>query len=112
MRRIAWIVVFANCLWTATAAVRAQNPQASPQIALPTPQSPVLPIPAGLPRYEINARLDLTARKVAARERVVFTNGSKTATSELVFHVYPRYKVKDQDRAILSKTLELLRLSP
>lgn len=30
----------------------------------------------------------------------------------MVLHVYPRYKVQDQDRTILSKTLELLRLSP
>ena len=71
-----------------------------------------LPIPAGLPRYEIDANLDLAAKSIAATERVRFTNRSAADVSELVFHVYPRYKVKAGDRAALSKTLEVLRLSP
>src|SRR5829696_6516985 len=71
-----------------------------------------LAVPAGLPRYEIDARLDLDRRLVTARERVRFTNRAGVATRELVLHVYPRYQVQDQDRAILSKTLEVLRLSP
>lgn len=75
-------------------------------------QGPKLAIPAGLPRYDIDARLDLENRKVIARERVKFTNRTSQATSELIFHVYPRFKVKDQDKAILSKTMETLRLSP
>jgi hypothetical protein len=75
-------------------------------------QSPRLTIPAGLPRYEIDARLDLSQPRVTAREQVRFTNRSNAVVRELVFHVYPRYQVKDQDRAALSKTLEILRLSP
>ena len=89
-----------------------QRPLASPQGPLPSPQGPKLPIPPGLPRYDLDARLDIPGRKVFVRERVQFTNRSSAATSVLVFHVYPRYQVKDQDRAILSKTLEILRLSP
>ena len=85
---------------------------ASPPQSTASSQSPRLPIPPGLPRYDIDARLDLAGRKLAARERVTFTNRSKVPTSEMVLHVYPRYKVQDQDRTILSKTLELLRLSP
>src|SRR5439155_12110814 len=68
--------------------------------------------PAGLPRYEIDARLDLGRKTVTAIARARFTNRSTVPVRELVFHVYPRYRVKDQDRAILSKTLEILRLSP
>lgn len=71
-----------------------------------------VPIPVGLPRYEIDARIDLTKKVVTAVERVRFTNPASIEVSELVFHVYPRYRVKDGDRAILSKTLEILRLSP
>ncbi|AGA25769.1 M1 family aminopeptidase [Singulisphaera acidiphila] len=71
-----------------------------------------LTIPAGLPRYEIDASLDLSRKLVTARERVRFTNRSAVATRELVFHVYPRYKMKEEDRPALSKTLEVLRLSP
>ncbi len=70
------------------------------------------PVPAGLPRYEIDARLDPAARLVVARERVRFTNRTNQPVSELVFHVYPRYKVPEGDKPILSKTMEVLRLSP
>lgn len=86
------------------------SPQAPPVRA--SAQKPQLAIPAGLPRYEIDAVLDLERRRVTARERIVFTNRSKVATRELVLHVYPRYQVKVEDKAILSKTLETLRLSP
>jgi hypothetical protein len=57
-------------------------------------------------------RIDPEARKVKARQRVDFTNRSKVPVSELVFHVYPRYKVPDKDRIKLAKTMEVLRLSP
>src|SRR5262249_7322543 len=60
----------------------------------------------------IDAKVDLTRKVVTAVERVRFTNRTKAEVRELVFHVYPRYSVKGQDRAILSKTLEVLRLSP
>src|SRR5207244_12210584 len=69
-------------------------------------------VPAGLPRYELDVRLDPLSRRVVARERVEFTNRSGVPTRELVFHVYPRYQAPESDRLILSKTLELLRLSP
>lgn len=75
-------------------------------------QRPRLVVPPGLPRYAIDARLDLDRRQVAARQRVIFTNRTKTTVRDLVFHVYPRYKVAAKDEAILSKTLEVLRLSP
>jgi hypothetical protein len=91
----------------------APSPQAlaTPQV-LPSPQRPALAIPAGLPRYDLAVRIDPAARKVSARERVVFTNRSKVPVDELVFHVYPRYKVPDKDRIKLAKTMEVLRLSP
>ena len=49
---------------------------------------------------------------MTARERVVFTNRSKVPVNELIFHVYPRYKVPEKDRIKLAKTMEVLRLSP
>jgi hypothetical protein len=57
-------------------------------------------------------RLDTQARRLVAREVVTFTNRSSRPVSEIVFHVYPRYKVPDDDRLLLSKTLEVFRLSP
>ena len=88
---------------------RAQHP--SPQ-AHPSPQRQTLPVPPGLPRYEIDARIDPRERRVDAREVVTFTNRSSRSTSELVLHVYPRYRVPDGDKLVLMKTLEVLRLSP
>ena len=71
-----------------------------------------LKIPPGLSRYEIDARLDLSSKTVKAIERIRFTNGTTNPVTELVFHVYPRFRMEDKDRAIISKTLEILRLSP
>lgn len=69
-------------------------------------------IPEGLPRYDLDLRLDLEAKRVSTREQITFTNRSAVPVTELVFHVYPRYQVPESDRAVLSKTLEILRLSP
>ncbi len=90
----------------------AQAPLPSPQVIFPSGQTAKPMVPPGLPRYDIDARLDLERKVLVARERVRFTNRSTKPTRELVFHVYPRYKVAAKDRLILSKTLEMLRLSP
>ncbi len=78
----------------------------------PGPAAPRLPVPEGLPRYDIDAHLDLAKKLVTAVERVQYTNRSKVGVNELILHVYPRYRVGDADRVALSKTLEVLRLSP
>ncbi len=69
-------------------------------------------VPADLPRYDIEMRIDPAARKVTAREWATFTNRGGQPIGELLFHVYPRYKVSDGDKLVFSKTLEALRLSP
>jgi hypothetical protein len=103
-RRIAGLALTFGLLAAATA--RAQTEQhPSPQVARPA-------IPPGLPRYDLDVRIDPAARKVTARERVAFTNRSGVWVEELVFHVYPRYRMPESDRLVLSKTLEMLRLSP
>jgi hypothetical protein len=104
-------VVLAFGLAAATAA-RAGDARPSPQGVQPSPQGARPRVPPGLPRYDLDVRLDPDARRVVARERVTFTNRSGAWTRELVFHVYPRYRVPESDRLILSKTLEMLRLSP
>lgn len=110
-RRTAWLIA-TLCLWTAGSIGHAQEQRPSAQEVLPSAQIVRPVVPPGLPRYDIAARIDPEARKVDARERVVFTNRSGVWVNDLVFHVYPRYKVPDADRLILSKTLEMLRLSP
>lgn len=84
----------------------------SPQRPTPSPQVPTLPVPDGLPVYEIDARLDLDEKKVIARQRVQFTNRTQTTVRELVFHVYPRFQVPEGQGVLLAKTIEFLRLSP
>jgi hypothetical protein len=111
-RRIAWEVWGLALLLGAT--VRAEGPpvRASAQGVWASGQDRGLAIPAGLPGYDMAARLDLQARRVVVRERVRFTNRSNAATRELVFHVYPRFRVAEQDKVKLMKTMEVLRLSP
>ena len=70
-----------------------------------------LPVPTGLPSYDIKARLNLESKTVTAVERVTFTNRTPNELASVVLHVYPRYKVAEQDKAILAKTLEFLRLA-
>ena len=106
-KRLGSTCFLALAVFAGTATARSAEPIA-PEGAVP----PRLPIPAGLPRYQIDANLDLAKKLISAVERVQFTNRSSVDVSELVFHVYPRYRVKEGDRAILSKTLEVLRLSP
>ena len=99
--------------WRRIAILAACCASAAPASADP-PKSPAggLVVPAGLPRYEIDAKLDLDKKLVTAEERVHFTNRSTVPVTELVFHAYPHFRVKDQDRMVLGKTLEMLRLSP
>src|SRR3954471_6980577 len=98
---IGMVLASSSLAWAEDGPVRpsVQAPLATPQGPLASPQAPRLTIPAGLPRYDLDARLDLENRRVLVRERVRFTNRSDVATSELVFHVYPRFRVKDQDKA-------------
>ena len=98
--RLAWF----GCL-ACTATALAQESIA------PSAQSPKPAIPPGLPRYDMDVSIDPSRRLVEA-ERATFTNRTRSPATELVFHVYPRYKMPESDRAILSKTLEMLRLSP
>jgi Peptidase family M1 domain len=98
-----WIALcwFAAGLFASTLA-EAQGP----------PSPPKLPIPQGLPRYELDVHVDVAARLVRATERVTFTNRTSKDVTELVFHVYPRHRVEEADRPMVAKTLEVLRLSP
>jgi Peptidase family M1 domain len=103
-RRIAWWLLVLGLAGVRNALAQEAAP------ARPLSGKPA--IPAGLPRYEMDVRLEPEKRLVTARETVTFTNRASQPTPELIFHVYPRYKVPDGDRPALLKTLEVLRLSP
>ncbi len=70
------------------------------------------PLPAGLPRYDLAIDLDTTAHRVTVREVVTWTNQSHLPTNELIFNVYPHYKLPEHDYGKVAKTVELLRLNP
>jgi hypothetical protein len=93
-------------------AISPSRPGNASEQELPSAQSAGLRVPTGLPVYELDVSLASPDRRVSAQERVWFTNRSGAPVTELVFHVYPRYRVPESDRLILYKTLEMLRLSP
>lgn len=75
-------------------------------------RAPALEPPPDLPRYDLAVRIDPQNRLVRLNERVTWTNRSKVATNELVFNVYPRFKLPEEDLPVVAKTIELLRESP
>ena len=56
-------------------------------------------IPADLPHYDLAIRIDTNTHCVQVRERVTWTNTHQRPADELVFCVYPHYKIPDKDFA-------------
>ncbi len=70
-------------------------------------------IPDWLPFYDLDIELDHDQHIVHTRQRVTWTNMTDRPTQELVFNVYPYYKIPSTgDLIVYAKTLELLRSSP
>ncbi|MBX9580237.1 MAG: hypothetical protein K2X87_08000 [Gemmataceae bacterium] len=76
------------------------------------PASATPPIPAGLPRYQLDITLDPAGRRAWVLEAVTWTNPTRQPVSDLVFTFYPHYRIPAGDHVLLAKTLELLRLQP
>jgi hypothetical protein len=70
------------------------------------------PVPADLPRYDIQLKLDTNAHLATFTETITWTNRSSRPTDELRINFYPHYQIPDGDYLLLTKTLELLRLNP
>ena len=98
LRRV--VIVYLLFLFIFASQSYAQIVLPSPQTALPSPQSNFsvrecpLPVPQNLPEYAIHARLDLKQLKVIASQSVKYTNRTTAAQPTVVFHVYPKFKVK------------------
>src|SRR5579871_2806072 len=69
-------------------------------------------IPPDLPHYDLAIRIDTNTHCVQVHERVTWTNRHQRPADELVFCVYPHYKIPDKDFGLLAKTVELLRQNP
>jgi len=65
-----------------------------------------------LPRYDIDLVINTERHKAQLRQRVTWTNTTRTPANQLVFNFYPHYRVPEGDYIHLAKTLELLRLQP
>jgi hypothetical protein len=70
------------------------------------------PIPADLPRYQLDITLDPAGGRASVLETVTWTNPTGQPVSDLVFTFYPHYRIPAGDHVLLAKTLELLRLQP
>ena len=68
--------------------------------------------PPHLPRYDIDLTIDSQQHRALLRQRVTWTNTTRTAAIDLVFNFYPHYRVPEGDFFLLAKTLEMLRLQP
>ena len=54
-------------------------------------------VPAHLPRYDLDITVDTAARKATLRERVTWTNHTKSAVNHVAFNFYPNYRVPKGD---------------
>ena len=70
------------------------------------------PIPSTLPKYDLDIVFDSATHRATIRERVAWTNITRTATDQLAFNFYPHFQVTKSDSLLFSKTFELLRLQP
>jgi hypothetical protein len=67
---------------------------------------------ARLPRYHIDLTIDTAKHKAWLKERVTWTNTTKSVVNHVAFNFYPHYRVPEGDYIHLAKTLEMLRLQP
>src|SRR5262245_3273605 len=70
------------------------------------------PLPAWLPRYDLDVRIDVREGLVHARQIATWTNRHHRPASELVFNAHSHYLVPDSEVGFLAKTLEILRVNP
>src|SRR5262245_41763533 len=69
-------------------------------------------LPHGLPRYDLDIKLDTAQRHVEVRQHVIWTNKAKRPTKEAVLNVHSHYAIRDKGIGFLAKTVEILRLAP
>src|SRR5262245_35442469 len=69
-------------------------------------------VPKDLPRYDLDVRIDVENHFVHVWQRVTWTNRHKREAKELVFSVYPHFKLPGKDVGTTAKMLEILRMTP
>jgi hypothetical protein len=64
------------------------------------------------PRYEIDATLDTTNHKIAAKEKVAFTNNSEEDLNTIYFHIYPHRKYNKKEIKFLYRYAGYFKVNP
>jgi hypothetical protein len=80
--------------------------------ALLAPQATRADVPAWLPRYDVDMRVDVDGHEVLVHQRVRWTNNHQVATRKLVFNAHAHYSIPDKEIGFLAKMLEILRMAP
>jgi hypothetical protein len=75
-------------------------------------QPPPPALPPHLPHYDLDITLDAQTHRATIRERVTWTNTTRTALDQVAFNFYPHFKVPGGEALLFAKTLEMLRLQP
>ena len=78
----------------------------------PTGRAADVTPPPNLPQYDLDISFDAATHRATIRERVTWTNTTRTATDQLAFNFYPHFQVPAGEALLFAKTLELLRLQP
>lgn len=66
----------------------------------------------GLPRYEINASLDIQNRRVSAIQKVYFRNNTAVAVPSLYFHIYPHRSYTTDDIRMMNRYAGYFKVDP
>ncbi len=69
-------------------------------------------LPAHLPRFDLDLRIDPAAGLVTVRERVAWTHPGGQPVHHLVFNAHANFVLPESQVGAMSKTLEILRMNP
>lgn len=65
-----------------------------------------------IPGYEIQAKIDVAARRLSAVQTTQWTNPAQTEVSELVFHIYPNRRYTPQEKDLLWRFAGYFKVDP
>jgi hypothetical protein len=69
-------------------------------------------MPAWLPHYDLNMRIDVAQGRVVVSERVTWINYHVRPANQLVFNAHSHYAIPSDQIGLIAKTLEVLRQAP
>jgi hypothetical protein len=64
------------------------------------------------PRYEIDATIDTAKHRIAARQKVIFTNNSTRQLDEIYFHIYPHRKYTQREIKFMYRYAGYFKINP